>query len=385
MTANVMAVSSNDRLEASSPRVVFRSTSRSRMDQSICIALLLSMAWVAGCENECPQETDRPLTDRTPSTAVSTIGFGSCLEQHRPQPIWDAVLRVRPDRFVFLGDNVYGDVSDLDDRDLPELRTAYRCLAGRRRFQRLRNEIAVMAVWDDHDFGINDGGADFPLRAESQTLFREFWNIPDDDPRAQREGLYHSVTTGTPGEQVQIVLLDTRYFRSPWRRTTDPRPPDHSPYVPSSDASLTMLGDEQWAWLERTLQAPADVRVIASSIQVLSADPRGEHWGYFPHERERLLSMLRGAEARTLVLLSGDRHMGGLFREGDLWEVTASALNQLADVDVRTPVSAQVGTNYGEENFGLLQVDWEREELQLELRDIAGNTVRQAVVPFRSE
>jgi alkaline phosphatase D len=30
-----------------------------------------------------------------------------------------------------------------------------------------------------------------------------------------------------------------------------------------------MLGEEQWKWLEEQLQVPADIRIIASSIQML--------------------------------------------------------------------------------------------------------------------
>ena len=54
--------------------------------------------------------------------ALTRIAFGSCADQHHPQPIWDKVLAYDPELFIFAGDNVYGD-----DRSgtLMELRGAY--------------------------------------------------------------------------------------------------------------------------------------------------------------------------------------------------------------------------------------------------------------------
>ena len=37
------------------------------------------------------------------------IGFGSCLHQDLPQPIWKEIKAQNPEVFIMLGDNVYGD------------------------------------------------------------------------------------------------------------------------------------------------------------------------------------------------------------------------------------------------------------------------------------
>ena len=44
---------------------------------------------------------------------ITTIAFGSCLKETRPQPIWESVVDVKPDIFVLLGDNIYGDTRDM--------------------------------------------------------------------------------------------------------------------------------------------------------------------------------------------------------------------------------------------------------------------------------
>src|SRR5512134_798917 len=47
-----------------------------------------------------------------PEVTVTTLGFGSCARQERPQPIWDTINAARCDAFVLLGDNIYADTSD---------------------------------------------------------------------------------------------------------------------------------------------------------------------------------------------------------------------------------------------------------------------------------
>ena len=65
-------------------------------------------------------------------------------------------------------------------------------------------------------------------------------------------------------------MLDTRYFRSPLKPTDEMNARGKERWIPDEDPSKTMLGDAQWAWLENELKRPAELRLIVSSIQVLS-------------------------------------------------------------------------------------------------------------------
>ena len=49
------------------------------------------------------------LRGRRGRPPFSRIAFGSCADQVKPQPIWDAILAYQPELFIFAGDNVYGD------------------------------------------------------------------------------------------------------------------------------------------------------------------------------------------------------------------------------------------------------------------------------------
>ena len=137
--------------------------------------------------------------------ALRKIAFGSCINQELPQPIWDAILADRPDLFIFGGDNVYASTQPWQ---LSTLELAYQRLAAQPGFARLRQSVPHLAIWDDHDFGLNDGGAGFPHKLASKQAFMDFWGLDATDPRRTREGIYHAQVFGEPGQRVQVILLD---------------------------------------------------------------------------------------------------------------------------------------------------------------------------------
>ena len=292
--------------------------------EALVAAALLALA--------CGAPTAEPAAETAAAVepALERIGLGSCLRQDLPQPIFDAILEDDFELFVFLGDNVYGDV---ESEDLRELRDAYAMQAEADGFSRLRQAgVPLAATWDDHDYGVNDGGAEFFGREEAQRIFEDFWDVPADSERASRPGVYDAVTYGPPGQRVQLILLDTRYFRSALRPTDERGAPGKERYLPDPDPEKTMLGEEQWAWLGQVLQEEADLRILASSIQVIADGHGYEAWRHLPAERDRLYALLRETGANGVVMISGDRHRGGIYRHDDalgypLLELTASSLN----------------------------------------------------------
>ena len=162
------------------------------------------------------------------------LGFGSCITEKRDQPIWSAIEKEDINEFFFMGDNVYGDS---EDGLLQEMKASYekqRVLFPEWLFKKKLN-----AIWDDHDYGKNDGGAEYPLKKEAQKLFLEFWNVKKDDPRHNRDGIYFSEKLKIGDLSVNLIGLDTRYHRSPLDQTD-------KPYYPTQDKSKTILGVEQW-------------------------------------------------------------------------------------------------------------------------------------------
>lgn len=324
---------------------------------------------------------------------LARIAFGSCAKQDRPQPIWDAVVETRPQLFLFLGDNIYADTEDMG-----VMRAKYAQLADQPGFQKLRRTCPILATWDDHDYGANDAGVEYPKKRESQQVFLDFFGIPKDDPRRTQEGVYSAHVFGPPGKRVQIILLDARYFRSPLKVGFQPGEPGEGKrgkYVPNDDAKATVLGDAQWAWLEKQLRAPAKLRLICSGVQVIADEHGSETWGNFPRERQRLLRLIRQTGAGGVILLSGDRHLAEISRlaadraDGagyPLFDITSSSLNAPSGnfTKARTRFaneinSYRVGLTYFDVNFGTVQIDWDAADplVRLQVRDEKGDVVLQ--------
>jgi alkaline phosphatase D len=315
--------------------------------------------------------------------ALTRIAFGSCSHQQKPQPIWDAVLAYRPELFIFTGDNVYGDVTS---DAMTELREAYAAAAKVAGIAALRAKVPVLATWDDHDYGQNDGGGDFAHREQAKELFLDFWEIAGDDPRTRRPGVYHAEVWGPPGERLQIILLDTRSFRSALRPTDQRDALGKEDYLPDSDPAKTMLGEAQWEWLAEQLRKPAELRLLVSSVQVLAEKHGFERWGNLPLERQKLLDLIAESGARGVVLVSGDRHIGALYRLSEnlpypLYEITSSGLN-MAYAHNRDIGPLRLGEVYGRDNFGTIDIDWGAGAVTLAVRDMAGLAVRSATIPI---
>lgn len=374
----------------------------------VAIALILSLPLTAvgddGRDSRggaiAPQasqpQTSAPASAPDSGTPIHRIAFGSCARQDKPQPIWTAVCDAAPDLFIFLGDTIYGDTDEM-----AVLRSKYAQLAANPGLVRLRALCPVIGTWDDHDYGANDAGAEYPKRAESQQVMLDFYQEPPDSPRRTREGVYDSRVYGPPGRRVQVILLDTRYFRTPLRKAAQ-RPPGRGPFVPTDDPGATVLGEVQCAWLAEQLRVPAEVRILASSIQVLADEHGYETWGNFPRERERLLRLIRDTNAGGVIVISGDRHSAELSRlpaavsgapasqsgaqqaTGDpfrgfgypLFDLTSSALNQPRGASDE-PNRFRQGELYFQPNFGLIQINWTLPDplIQLENRDAAGATI----------
>jgi len=307
--------------------------------------------------------------------AVSRVAFGSCLRQNRDAPILDTILESKPDVFVFLGDNVYADTEDE-----AKMREIYRIQGERPGVKKLFESTRVLATWDDHDYGKNDAGVEFPAKEMSKNVFLDFFREPKDSPRRSRAGIYDSVILGPAGKRVQIILLDTRSFRSPLVRAAV-KPAKTGPYLPSEDSNATLLGEAQWVWLAEQLARPAEVRIIASSIQLIADEHGWEKWANFPLERERMIDLIFAAKGKSVVI-SGDRHLAEICSldvklPGAFCDITSSSLNmQLGDLQESN--KHRIGENYTKANFGMIEIEWNEtgvETMRMTIRDVQGKPV----------
>jgi alkaline phosphatase D len=251
-------------------------------------------------------------------------------------------------------------------------------LASREEFQRLRAAVPTIATWDDHDYGLNDAGGDFSAKELAERIFETFWGTSE--RTGAYPGVYDAYVFGPEGRRVQILLLDTRFDRTELSR-------EGRAYVPSTDPNQRMLSDAQWAWLADRLREPAELRIIASSIQILADGHRFEAWQTMPLEQQRLYRTIGESGAQGVVFVSGDRHIGGLYRDEGLigypaYELTTSSLNLSFRQTSDERSNTQMGDMYAPVNYGAMRIDWEGRTLTMEVRDAEGAAVRSQTIAF---
>ncbi|MEL1249711.1 alkaline phosphatase D family protein [Aurantiacibacter gilvus] len=346
---------------------------------------------LASCTTLPPAEAGWPTLGEGPQLAPDTVithfAFGSCNSQDHTQAIWSSIAASHPQAFIAMGDNIYGETGEGEGPVMPTLVEGYRTQMTSAPFMQLRREVPMMVTWDDNDYGKNDGGASFELRETSEGLFEHFWHMPAEV--RGRPGLYQSTTIGPAGRRVQFIVLDTRFFRSDFLRWGPETPSGR--YTVNTDPDATMLGAAQWDWLEQELAEPADLRVVVSSVQVLSEAHGWEAWDKLPLERTRLLDMLTSRAGGGLVLLTGDRHAAAFYEtewQGErITEFTASALNRprpggTEQATAREPDPLRLTPFIGEANFGSMVIDWSQRKLAMAIVAADGTPVETLVRSF---
>ena len=239
------------------------------------------------------------------SRVVTRLAFGSCNKPEEPQGYWDAVRARAPSAWAWLGDVHYADTPVLLKIRIPasaeRLAAQWSAQLAAPAYRRFAEAVPVVGVYDDHDYGQNDGDRTYnaTARALSQQLLLDFLGEPPSAPRRAQEGVYTHYLLGPPARQLLLVLLDVRTNRDPYG---------------SRGGSMDMLGEEQWAWLDALLaETPAEITVIGSGIQVLShGDPWvSEMWYKLPGSQARLLALLAKYRRQGVLFISGDIHFAG--------------------------------------------------------------------------
>ena len=287
---------------------------------------------------------------------ILTLGFGSCLHQDRSMAILKTIEKKELDLFMFIGDNVYGDQ---EDGELDKLIRTYK-----QQYNNLENflkNVSTEFIWDDHDFGINDGGSNYRYKDRAKELFLETWKIPSNDPRRLRDGLYFDKMIKKNGLKVHLIFLDNRSFKSEWKLTDEFNKEGKERYVKDFDPHKTILGKKQWQWLKDKLNEDSDIKIILSSLQILSLGHGWESWDKLPLERERLFNLIDESDVSNLFILSGDRHRGGFYRfktndNNDIHEFTSSSLNLPIPFNTEEKGPLRIGSTYRKANFGVVRI-----------------------------
>jgi len=333
--------------------------------------------------------TDSTETKTQTSAITTKIAFGSCGHEDHPLPIFNTITKHNPDLFIFLGDNIYGDTKNMDT-----LKAKYQKLGTKPSYRNLKSQVPIIATWDDHDYGWNDTGKSYPYKEESKQIFLEFFEEPASSTRRNHKGIYHSYMYEYEGNKLQVILLDGRTFRDdlkPYNGELDDdrRYSFYQPeYAPHTESTPTLLGEEQWNWLEKQLEVPADIRIIGSGTQFGIEWNGYEAWANFPHERKRMLDLIKSTKASGVLFISGDVHYSEISKLETafypIFDFTSSGLS--STWIFATPNKNRVEGPVMDNHFGLITIHWEKDNttIQMETWDINDNQRIEYTIPLTS-
>lgn len=342
---------------------------------ALTLAFIAYLFYQAGAsENITPETIDGAAAPIVKPAAgnVLTIAFGSCNRQDKPQDYWSTIAAHQPDAWLWLGDNVYSDTDDMK-----QMAADYQTQKTSPQYASFLAEVPnIYGVWDDHDYGLNDGGKEWPHQAAAKEQMLAFLDVPADAAVRKRPGAYQAYSVQNGDIAVRVILLDTRSFRDALAPSTQ------QGHRYGKNPTGSILGEEQLGWLKEQLAVASthDFCLIASSIQVLPEEHGYEKWANFPQAREELLELLAGVAGPNTLLLSGDRHLAEISkinREGqDIYEITASGLTHSYE-GADEPNSHRISPLIGSKNYGLLHFQRAAEGVRLlaEVRGIDDDTV----------
>lgn len=284
---------------------------------SLCVLLSVCVSNITATSSPfvpLPQQVSLHATLNNGDKPISKLSFGSCNREDLPQPMWDRIVLSSPELWIWLGDVIYADTYFLVKfirmpSPLSVMKQKFEKQKKNPLYGKLLDTSPVIGVWDDHDYGENDGDETYKDKVSSQQLFLDFVDEPVESPRRTRKGSYTSYVYGPIGKQIKVILLDIRYHQA--QRRDD------------------MLGEEQWTWLEKEIHSNvSQLTIIGSGIQVASwGKIVGEGWKMFPASRQRLFHLmasgnpnLADSEQSAFMLMSGDVH----FAESSLTHVLRS-------------------------------------------------------------
>ncbi len=316
------------------------------------------------------------------ANAPEIIAFGSNLNQNKPQPIWDVIFKSNPDLFILAGNTI-----NTAQPESKPISAQYKKLDLIPEFRHFRELVPMMATWDENDFGVKIGVVENADKDDARREFLYQWSYVKDSLKVNQKGIYHAKILGgvrKKSSTFQVILLDTRSFKSALKKVDDPGAAGTTKVFLNDDKKATVLGNDQWEWLERQLRKPADIRIVVSSIPLISDETATDGWAGFPREKDRFFELIRRTQAHNLFIVSGGRNWAVAKKEikgwGTLYDFTSGGLtatdsSELAKGPSADPIKA--------ENFGLLSVDWSRKKMEIQIRDAANGILNKAEIKIR--
>jgi alkaline phosphatase D len=239
---------------------------------------------------QAQQFTTAPVPDQP---ARVRLAISSCAkEDEGSRAVWQRMAIENVDGVVLLGDTPY-----IDSTELEKQTRRHREFAAVPEYQELLRSRPCGWTWDDHDFAGNDSSGLAVGKENTRLVFTRY--RPQQAYGDGVGGIYTSFRRGP----VEVFLLDTR-----WYSMTGPSfAGSHRP---------TMLGANQWQWLQKSLLAStAPFKVLACGVIWDDKENfESDDWGTYRHELTAIQKFIGEHKIPGVVLMGGDIHASRVLR-----------------------------------------------------------------------
>ncbi len=243
--------------------------------------------------------------------------IASCMDDayvEEQKRIWTQALAHKPDLIFMIGDNVYADRYIGPYKGPASPATIWeRYHQTRELLEVFHTEelVPVLATWDDHDFGQDDGDKTLEGISESQAIFEAFF------PLKPIPGVYErgpGVSSVLKAFGQRFFFMDNRSFRDPSARLGEGASQPKDPARLAKLRSGKEWGVEQERWLFKTLGERAQPTWLINGTQFFGGyGPFESFENDHPENFKDVLKRLSRLPA-PVVFVSGDRHLLELMR-----------------------------------------------------------------------
>lgn len=276
-------------------------------------------------------------------------------------PIWERLRKARPDFLIMSGDVVYVDSFAFVERKKAteqDLWQRYIDSLNRLPVYHFTRLIPILASWDDHDFGTNDGDREFAAKDPALRVFKAFFGGRD-LPGTFENGP-GGVATRFTGFGQNFVLMDNRYFRQANKEQ-------------KKQETFGHWGEKQHQWMIKGVQNSTNPTWIVNGNQIFNGkqlDFKEAMEANHPANYARLIEDLKKTTP-AVAFISGDIHFSEVMRIPaerlgfETYELTSSAMHSYSgdgwENPLRLPGASTIEFNYllvtSEVQNGALKID----------------------------
>ncbi|MBT7608398.1 MAG: hypothetical protein HN576_01490, partial [Bacteriovoracaceae bacterium] len=273
--------------------------------------------------------------------------------------MWKGVYALKPEALFLIGDNAYLDTKLDRSKKITAAHMWSRFIDHRKTLELYyyKKLIPVFGLWDDHDYGSNNGNKNFELKAEATKIFQSFFPFYNIKEAQAGHGVGYKLSLANSN----FYFLDARSFRDIRDAKTK--------------KNGTHFGMAQEKWLYLHLNRDKRHSFLIKGDQFFGGYHSYESYeSHHPKSFKTFLNKVGRAKA-PVFFISGDRHLTEIMEltKADFkyktYEHTSSGIHSSVYPGsfIESPNKRMMVGNDGVHNFSYIKSELTRKKLLLNI------------------